>query len=468
MSQQAQPTVAVYGGTFSPPGLHHRAIVQELARQFDHVIVVPCGPRPDKPATSDVDPIYRAALADIAFRRIPSVEVDLFDLEQATFTRTHELTDRYQDRGEVWHVVGSDLLTGGASGRSFIHKTWEHGPQLWQSLNFAVLKRPGHLLGPGDLPPHHRLIDLAFDGSSAVIRERLYHRESVKGLVADDVAEYVERHRLYRPMLPARATRIHLADHPRLLIETADRNQRAVEWAERFRKYEHPDDPNCVLVIGGDGTMLHAIQKHWRRRVPFYGINAGHVGFLMNDAKDALADGFPPREGLVARQMPMLYAEMRTSDGQTRCGLSFNDAWIERKTGQSAWLEVKVNGQVRLPRVVCDGVLCSTAAASTAYAMSMGAQPLLADTPAWLMVGSNVMQPLNWKSALLSLEFDVEIRSLDPDKRPCNAYLHGVLMGEVSAMKVRISRIAAAEIAFNPHHDLSEKIAQIQFPRATP
>ena len=462
-----QSTVAVFGGTFSPPGLHHRATVQELARQFDQVVVVPCGPRPDKPATSDVDPIYRAALADIGFRGIPKVEVDLFDLEQATFTRTHELTDRYKDRGEVWHVVGSDLLTGGASGNSFIHTTWERGPGLWRTLNFAVLKRAGHVLGPGDLPPHHRLIDVAFDGSSAVIREKLFHRESVKGLVADDVAEYVERHRLYRPMLPARTTRIQLDHNPRLLIEVADRNPKAREWADRFRKFEHPEAPNCVLVIGGDGTMLHAIQKHWRRRVPFYGLNAGHVGFLMNDAKDAFAHGFPPREGLVARQMPMLYAEMLTSDGQTRCGLSFNDAWVERKSGQSAWLEVKVNGQVRLPRTVCDGILCSTAAASTAYAMSMGAQPLLSDTPAWLMVGSNVMSPLNWKSALLSLENDVEVRSLDTEKRPLNGYLHGVLVGEVTAMKVRISRIAAAELAFDPHHDLAEKIAQIQFPKTT-
>src|SRR6185503_11769076 len=97
-------------------------------------------------------------------------------------------------------------------------------------------------------------------------------------------------------------------------------------------------------------------------------------------------------------------------------GLSFNDAWIERSSGQSAWFSVSVNGKVRMPKVVCDGILTSTAAGSTAYSMSMGAQPLLADTPAWLMVGSNVMTPLNWKSALLSLESLVEVRSLDPEK----------------------------------------------------
>ena len=276
------------------------------------------------------------------------------------------------------------------------------------------------------------------------------------------MADYIERHRLYRAVLPARTARIRL-DEPRLLLEVADRNPRACAWAGRFRRYERPDAPNCVLVIGGDGTMLHAIQKHWRRRVPFYGINAGHVGFLMNTAAEAL-DRFPPAE-LVARQMPMLFVEVQCRDGSWRTGLTFNDAWIERATGQSAWLELRVNGQVRLPKVVCDGVLASTAAGSTAYAMSMGAQPLLADTPAWLVVGSNVMQPLNFKSALMPLESVVEVRSLDDDKRPLTGYLHGVPLGPVTAMRARISRIAAAELAFNPGHDLAEKIAQIQFPQ---
>jgi NAD+ kinase len=459
-----QQTLAVFGGSFSPPGLHHRAIVHELARHFDRVLVVPCGPRPDKPSTNEVDPVYRAALADVAFGGVERVEVDLFDLEMATFTRTHALHERYRDRGEVWHVVGADLVAGGGEGRSFIHTHWERGPEIWRTLNFAVVTRPGHALGPGDLPPHHRLIGGHLDGSSQTIRERLFRREAVEDLVGPDVADYIERHRLYRAVLPARTARIRLAE-PRLLLEVADRNPTACAWAERFRRYERPDNPNCVLAVGGDGTMLRAIQKHWRRRVPFYGINAGHVGFLMNKAEDALGH-FPPPE-LVVRQMPMLYAEMLAKDGSWRTGLSFNDAWVERSTGQSAWLRVAVGGQVRLEKVVCDGVLTSTAAGSTAYAMSMGATPLLADTPAWLLVGSNVMQPLNWKSgALLSLDASVEVTSLDPVKRPLNGYLHGVLMGEVTAMRVRISRIAAAELAFNPHHDLAEKIAQIQFPQA--
>ena len=157
----------------------------------------------------------------------------------------------------------------------------------------------------------------------------------------------------------------------------------------------------------------------------------------------------------------MLHVELLGKDGHWTAGLTFNDAWVERSTGQSAWLEVTVDGHVRLEKLVCDGILVSTAAA---YARSMGATPLLADTPAWLLVGSNVMDPINWKSALLARDSCVEIRSLHVDKRPLAGYLHGVSMGEVTAMRARLSRAASAEVCFLGVDDLTDKIARVQFP----
>jgi hypothetical protein len=48
---------------------------------------------------------------------------------------------------------------------------------------------------------------------------------------------------------------------------------------------------------------------------------------------------------------------------------------------------------------------------------------------------------------------------------PFYGFIDGVLLVELKSLNVRIFRFAAAELAFNPHHDLAEKIAQIQFPR---
>ena len=123
--------IAVFGGSFNPPGLHHRNLAAELTRHFDEVIIVPCGPRPDKPTNNDVDPIHRAIMNDIAFRDIEGVRLELFDLEHSTFTKTHELDEMFAPEGEVWHVVGSDLVRGGADGASFVHKVWENGAELW-------------------------------------------------------------------------------------------------------------------------------------------------------------------------------------------------------------------------------------------------------------------------------------------------------------------------------------------------
>ena len=66
--------IAIFGGSFNPPGLHHRRLAETLARKFDEVRVIPCGPRPDKEATNAVPAIFRAALCDITFggmRRTP-------------------------------------------------------------------------------------------------------------------------------------------------------------------------------------------------------------------------------------------------------------------------------------------------------------------------------------------------------------------------------------------------------------
>src|SRR2546421_10401132 len=71
-------------------------------------------------------------------------------------------------------------------------------------------------------------------------------------------------------------------DEVRALIFADPRGAAGRALAKACRSWEG-DDPNVVLVIGGDGTMLHAIREHWRLRLPFYGINTGHMGFLLND-----------------------------------------------------------------------------------------------------------------------------------------------------------------------------------------
>ena len=70
---------------------------------------------------------------------------------------------------------------------------------------------------------------------------------------------------------------------------------------------------------------------------------------------------------------------------------------------------------------------------------------------------------MDWKSALLSIDTVIEMRSLDPAHRPLRAYVDGQDFGIVTRLRARISRAAAAEVIFNATHDMAEKIAAIQF-----
>lgn len=453
--------IAVFGGSFNPPSLHHRELVEALLRQFDRVIVVPHGPRPDKPTTNDVEPIHRAVMNDLAFRGLANVRVELFDLEGLTFTRTDVLQRMFENEGELWHVVGSDLVQNGEDGQSVIHRVWDRGTELWSTLNFAVVRRTGFDIWESDLPPHHEIVHANVEGSTFAIREQAFRRLPLTGLVSPEVAGYIDRYRLYRGTIVG--TTATWQDEPRIQVVHDERNPKAVAIAERFAPFVS-SEPNCILAIGGDGTMLQAIRRHWRLRLPFFGVNAGHLGYLLNSS-DRVPDALFPDDGIVLRRLPMLYVETVSADGIERSDLCFNDAWLERAGSQTAWIEVKIDDQVRLPKLVADGVLVSTAAGSTAYARSMGAAPLLADTPAVVLVGSNVMQPPGFRSALLGLDTEIEWTSLGGPKRPLNGYVDGILQGEVARMKVRASRIAAAELGFLPDHDMAEKIAQLQFPK---
>jgi NAD+ kinase len=453
--------IAIFGGSFNPPGNHHRSIATLLAQEFDEVRVIPCGPRPDKPVTGSIPAIYRAALCDLAFGDLPKVTVDLFDLEQATFTRNYELQTRYAHEGEIWHVVGADLIAGGSESASAIQRSWAYGAELWQTARFAVLTRPGHEIDHADLPPHAKLFPLEEMGSSSAIRDALSRDEDVDALVTTRVLDYIERYGLYRAPIPGTYAQCSLEGVPFHLQADAF-NPRAQAWIKDIGPGVSEDEASFITVLGGDGAMLRCIREHWRKRLPFFGINAGHLGFLMNAPEQAFGCPFPPSD-VILRQLPMLYLEFETAAGEIKTAYGFNDAWLERSTSQSAWLEVSVNGVKRLPKLVADGALVATAAGSTAYARSMGASPLLADTPAWLLVGSNVMEPAHWRSALLSIDSTVEIRCLSPQHRPVLAYVDGLSMGEVVAIRARISRAAAAELAFCASHDMADKIAAIQF-----
>lgn len=473
----------IFGGSFNPPGLHHYMVARILQDHFNKVIVVPCGPRGnDKPSTDDVDPVHRAAMVDLTFGSLTDtsrVEVDLFDLEGGTFTRTHDLQQRYSvDGTDVWHYVGSDLIAGGATGQSAIQRTWYRGSELWHELQFAVGLRPGHRLTEADLPPKHKLIniDVPIDKplSSSIIRRAIFDRQPYTEMVRGGVAPYIARWDLYRGKPPRRKAwlvwpRAGHAGRPFYTVDDYRDNPAAAEFGDSLRQHSSYQYPRCYetrVVCGGDGTMLRSIRNYWRERLPFIGANFGTRGFLLNDP--ALLRETEWQQPMVIYRLPMLHVEIEKLDGSIVTELAFNDAWLKcGNPGQSAWINTDVNlgdGHMEHIQFCGDGALLAGPGGSTAYAMIAGAQPLPPDAPLLTLVGL-ITKPTWFRPAALPLDAEVTFTNAgDTTKRPLIGFIDGqVTDSAIRRMSVRTSRIAQAELAFFPSENWARKVAHVQF-----
>src|SRR5262249_34261503 len=161
-------------------------------------------------------------------------------------------------------------------------------------------------------------------------------------------------------------------------------------------------------------------REFWRLRLPFIGLNAGTLGFIMNES---LPDELEGSEVLLYR-MPMLRVDAETPDGRRLKSLAFGDAWMERNSGQAAGLRLDGDGRTQVPKVVGDGLLVATPAGSSAYARAMGATPVPLSAPVVTLAGSNVFRPRFWKPVALPETAVVKITSLDTlGKRPIRGFI---------------------------------------------
>src|SRR5262249_40495393 len=195
------------------------------------------------------------------------------------------------------------------------------------------------------------------------------------------------------------------------------------------------------------------------------GLNVGTVGFRMNESVPDELAGIE----LVVYRMPMLRVDTTSADGRASRGVAYSDAWVERDRGQAAWLRIDVDGRAQVPKVVGDGLLVATPAGSSAYARAMGATPVPLTAPVLTLAGSNVFRPRFWKPVALPESAVVRITSLDETgKRPVRAFLDGHLAGLVRAIEVRVTSVAAADLAFSPQFDLSARLLRLLFPPEEP
>jgi len=222
-----------------------------------------------------------------------------------------------------------------------------------------------------------------------------------------------------------------------------------------------PERAEVVIALGGDGFMLETLHRFLGRGIPVYGMNRGSVGFLMNDYRE---EDLPAR--IAAAQAATLHPLRMRAEANGRDpveALAINEVSLLRESRQIAKIRILVDGKERLRELMCDGILVSTPAGSTAYNLSahgpivpLGAN-LLPLTPI------SAFRPRRWRGALLPSDAEVVFEILERDKRPVAAVADYTEVRDVRRVEVREARDISLTLLFDPDHGLSERIIAEQF-----
>jgi NAD+ kinase len=237
--------------------------------------------------------------------------------------------------------------------------------------------------------------------------------------------------------------------------------RRALKRLSKRYSQTAPDKADVIVALGGDGMMLETLHRFMSRGTPIYGMNCGTIGFLMNKYGES---------NLLARlaaaqpvKLHPLVMSARTRAGKIVRARAINEVSLLREKAQTAKLRITVDGIVRMPELICDGVLLSTPAGSTAYNLSAHGPILPLGSNVLALTPISAFRPRRWRGALLPHSAKVEIEINESAKRPVSAVADSTEVRDVREVSIHEDRTISLKLLFDPEHNLEERILREQF-----
>ena len=213
---------------------------------------------------------------------------------------------------------------------------------------------------------------------------------------------------------------------------------------------------NLIIVIGGDGFMLQTLKKFNKYKKPFYGINSGNYGFLMN--KFSKKTNYKNLQK--ARLVSIFPLEMKVKNKSNilRKSLAINEISILRQSKQTASLTI-LNGKKQIiKQLISDGVLISTPAGSTAYNLSVHGPILSIDSKQLSICPISAFRPRRWKGKIVSDKSTIVIKNLNYIKRPISAVADNIEVRNAKSITVKTNKKIKFNLFFDKNRSLQKKI----------
>lgn len=250
---------------------------------------------------------------------------------------------------------------------------------------------------------------------------------------------------------------------PRLHITASDAPQAQEALVALTQRYGTVPrlDADIIVALGGDGFMLHTLRQLQGRGTPVFGMNRGSVGFLMNPySEEDLLQRVATAEAVEIHPLRMT---AHREGGGKETALAINEVSLLRETHQAAKLRLQVDGRQRLAELICDGVLLSTPAGSTAYNLSAGGPIIPLGANVLALTPISAFRPRRWHGALLSERTTVQVEVLEQPKRPVAASADGQEVRDVSRVEISAALEIHLTLLFDQGTGLQERILKEQF-----
>jgi NAD+ kinase len=238
-----------------------------------------------------------------------------------------------------------------------------------------------------------------------------------------------------------------------------DKTKTAILYRKKFsRVYENSSirTADVIVVLGGDGFMLHTLKKYQKYNKPFYGINTGTFGFLMNKFKNIDLQKIFSRAKLVF--ISPLEARVVNVKKKIIKAFAINDVSLFRQSRQTSSLQISNKKKIIIKKLTADGVLISTPAGSTAYNLSVHGPILSINSKKIAVTPISPFRPRRWRGKILPSTSLLEIINLNTKKRPISLVADNVEIRNIKSVKIKTNNLIKFRLLYDKNNSLEKKI----------
>jgi NAD+ kinase len=224
----------------------------------------------------------------------------------------------------------------------------------------------------------------------------------------------------------------------------------------RIYKNNSAKKSDVIVVAGGDGYMLTVLKKYVAFKKPFYGINCGTYGFLMNKY---VSENL---EKKISRAKKTKINPLQIDNYKNKFSkknlIAVNEISLFRQTKQTASLKLEIGKKTLIKKLIGDGVLISTPAGSTAYNLSVHGPILSLNSGKLAITPISPFRPRRWKGKVVSNISKIKLINLDPEKRPVAAVADNIEIRNIKSLTIRTNKKINLTLLHDPERSMVKRI----------